>query len=135
MGKNQIRKYQNQFLLLNAFILTPIAFSYGFIPEGTFEVLFGVEMNVSSITIKHFMRTLMGLYLSMVGLWILGSRYEHLRVPALYAQVFFMFGVASGRMLSFLIDGLPFWLLQFFFVSEIILGAIGIYLIRLGSNK
>jgi len=135
MQKQQIIKYQKQFLLLNAFILIPIALFYGFIPEGSFDMLFGVEVNASSRTIKHFMRTLMGLYLSMVILWIIGSRYNDMRLPALYAQVFFMFGVASGRLLSYIFDGWPFWLLQFFFISEIILGTVGIYLIFLGAKK
>jgi len=135
MQKQQIIKYQKQFLLLNAFILIPIAFLYGFLPEGTFQMLFGVEVDVSAMTVKHFMRTLMCLYLSMAILWVLGSLYEYLRTPALYSQVFFMFGVAIGRLLSFTLDGLPIWLFQFFFVSEIILGAVGIYLIFLGAKQ
>jgi len=50
MQKQQIIKYQKQFLLLNAFILIPIALFYGFIPEGSFDMLFGVEVNASHQT-------------------------------------------------------------------------------------
>jgi len=130
MERQKLSRYQQQFLLLNTFILIPIALSYGFIPEGTFDLLFGIEMDVTTTNVKHFMRVIMGLYLSMIGLWILGSRLDSFRIPALYAQVFFMFGVAFGRLISFTLDGMPFWIFISFFVFEILLGTVGVILIR-----
>ena len=49
--------------------------------------------------------------------------------PALVACAVFMLGLAAGRILSFVMDGLPHWLLFVYAALEIVLGliAIGLY--------
>ena len=53
---------------------------------------------------------------------------------ALWSLVVFMFGLAAGRALSFLIDGMPNWLLLTYFVLEIAFGVCGLVLLRRGEN-
>jgi len=54
--------------------------------------------------------------------------------PALVACAVFMLGLAAGRILSFILDGLPHWLLIVYAVLEIVLGAIAVVLCR-GHNS
>ena len=132
---NQVARYQKLFLLSTSVILIPIALSYGFIPEGTFQLLYGIDLEVSDVNLKNILRALMGLYLAMVALWITGAYSIQYRILALYTVTVFMFGVAFGRLISFLLDGLPYWILTFFCLSEIVLGVIGSYLIKLGKHS
>jgi hypothetical protein len=50
-------------------------------------------------------------------------------VPALVSCAVFMLGLAAGRILSFILDGMPHWLLVVYAILEIVLGlgAIAIY--------
>jgi hypothetical protein len=41
-----------------------------------------------------------------------------------------MFGLAAGRALSLLLDGMPHWLLVVYLVLEIGLGAVGAWLLK-----
>jgi hypothetical protein len=131
----QIARYQKLFLLITSVVLIPIALSYGFIPEGTFKLLYGIDLDASDVNLKNILRGLMGLYLAMVALWIIGAFNIRYRITALYALVIFMFGVAFGRLISFIIDGFPYCMLVFFFLSELMLGSIGVHLIVSKNNK
>ena len=76
------------------------------------------------------MRAVMGLYLGMVVFWLLGAFKRPLAGPALAACAVFMLGLAAGRILSFILDGLPHWLLIVYAVLEIVLGLIAVVLYR-----
>ena len=72
----------------------------------------------------------MGLYLAMVLLWIVGATNERYERAAITSEIFFMSGLALGRMLSVLIDGWPHWLLASYIVVEVVLAIAGIALLR-----
>ena len=76
------------------------------------------------------MRAVMGLYLGMVALWLWGAFDRSMTGPALVSCSVFMLGLAAGRMLSFVLDGMPHWLLVVYAVLELILGAMAIALYR-----
>ena len=105
------------FLLVAAAGLTPIALAYGLIPATTVPVLYGVE--IDSVNITHIFRAVMGLYLAMVIFWILGAAREPLRFAALCSVVVFMGGLATGRFLSLLVDGIPVLPLVIYLVLEV----------------
>jgi hypothetical protein len=71
----------------------------------------------------------MGLYFGMVLLWVWGALKKQMTVPALVSCAVFMLGLAAGRILSFILDGMPHWLLVVYAILEIVLGlgAIAIY--------
>ena len=118
------------FLLATAIIFVPVSLTYGFLPEGSLRQLFGINAIVDNVNLKNMMRALMGLYLAMVVFWITGAIDQRYRLAALRSLTVFMFGVAIGRGFSFLLDGWPAWPFIFFFVSEILLGFLGLRLLR-----
>ena len=119
------------FLIFCAVGLVPIALGYGAKPSLTLDALFGIK--VETINLTHIMRAVMGLYLGMVVFWLLGAFRRSFAGPALAACAVFMLGLAAGRVLSFVLDGLPHWLLLVYAVLEIVLGLIAITLFK-GHN-
>jgi len=123
---------ESVFLLVAALGLTPIALSYGLSPATSMSMLF--EIDASPVNSMHIFRAVMGLYLAMVLFWICGARCETLRLPALWSLSIFMLGLAAGRLLSLLVDGIPNPLLSVYLVLELGFGAVGLFLIK-GSSQ
>ncbi|MEP5763896.1 MAG: DUF4345 domain-containing protein [Halieaceae bacterium] len=130
----------NEFVKVRAFLifcavgLVPIALGYGAKPSVTLDALFGITVDTTNLA--HIMRAVMGLYLGMVVFWLYGAWNSSVAGPALAACAVFMLGLAGGRILSFIVDGLPHWLLIVYASLEIVLGLSAIALYRgLNSNK
>ncbi|MFH0270711.1 DUF4345 domain-containing protein [Vibrio jasicida] len=121
-------KIQSIFLLLAAAGLTPIALSYGFSPVDSLSFLFGID--ASSVNVSHIFRAVMGLYLALAMFWVMGAMSIKYRLPALYSLVIFMWGLAMGRLLSLLVDGMPHWLLVVYLFLEFGFGLVGLKMIR-----
>jgi len=121
-------KIRQIFLLIAAIGLTPIAFSYGFMPQKSLHYLF--DVSVSDTNSIHIFRAVMGLYLALVLFWITGSFKVQVRQAALYSLIVFMLGLAAGRILSLVVDGIPHWLLVVYLVLELVFGVLGILLIK-----
>ena len=120
------------FLLAAAVGLLPIALAYGAVPTLTMPTLYGVE--VDSVGAAHILRAVMGLYLGMVVFWVLGAFKTPLRIPALWSLVVFMLGLAVGRGISLVLDGLPSPPLVVYLLLEIGFGAVGLYLLK-GADR
>jgi hypothetical protein len=120
------------FLLISAVGLTPIALSYGVNPQASLKFLFDISLD--KINGTHIFRAIMGLYLALIIFWILGARVEKLTQPALCSLVVFMLGLAGGRTLSLLLDGMPNQLLIVYLVLELIFGAVGIWMLKKWSD-
>jgi uncharacterized MnhB-related membrane protein len=116
------------FLLIVAVGLIPIAMSYGVMPQKSLLFLFDVSIvDTNSV---HIFRAIMGLYLGFALFWILGAFDVRLRQAALYSLVVFMFGLAAGRGLSVIVDGMPHWLLIAYLLIELVIGGIGVFLLK-----
>ena len=102
---------RQMFLLVVAIGLLPIALSYGLIPQKSLSYLF--DITVSDPNSIHIFRAVMGLYLALIIFWLIGA-----------------FGLAAGRILSLIIDGMPHWLLAVYLVLELVFGVLGILLIK-----
>ena len=76
------------------------------------------------------LRAIMGLYFGMIVIWLWGAFSMPMAGPALVCCAVFMLGLAAGRTLSFVLDGMPHWLLVVYAVIEVVLGAIAIVLYR-----
>lgn len=115
------------FLLFCAVGLVPIAMGYGAKPSTSLNALFDITVDTTNLT--HIMRAVMGLYFGMVVIWVWGAFKRQMTVPALVSCAVFMLGLAAGRILSFILDGMPHWLLVVYAILEIVLGlgAIAIY--------
>ena len=116
------------FLIFCAFGLLPIALSYGASPARSLDLLFGIGIETTNAT--HIFRAVMGLYLGMVAIWLLGAFRPSLTAPALVCCAVFMLGLALGRVLSLVTDGVPHWLLVVYLALELVLGVIAVYLYR-----
>jgi hypothetical protein len=128
MSDTLLTKGARVFLVSCAVGLVPIALGYGAKPSGSLDALFGI--GVDTINLTHIMRAIMGLYLAMAALWIWGAFNEQLTSPALVSCAVFMLGLAAGRILSFIVDGMPHWLLFVYAALEVVLGLIAIAIYR-----
>jgi hypothetical protein len=72
----------------------------------------------------------MGLYLGMIVLWVLGAFKASLTRAAVIAEVTFMFGLALGRVVSIIVDGMPSLLLIAYAVLELVMGLWGVLLLK-----
>lgn len=120
-------RLQKSLLLITAIGLVPIALGYGFMPEKTMTLLYGFD--VSNVNLKHIMRAVMGIYFGQIIIWILGSSKPSIRRPAMYCLVVFVLGVAGGRMISFIVDGMSHWSFTVYLILELIIGLFGLKLI------
>lgn len=107
---------QKAFLGVAALGLTPIALGYGAAPGASLPWLFGID--ASAVNLRHIFRAVMGLYLALVVFWVLGAMREDLRIPALWSLIVFMGGLALGRALSLILDGMPHPLLVVYMLLE-----------------
>lgn len=123
-----LEKKQKSLLVIAGVGLIPIALGYGFMPEKTLTPIYGFE--AANINLKHIMRAVMGLYLGQVAIWFLGASISKFRMPAMYCLVVFMLGLAAGRVLSLAVDGVAHWLMIVYLALELIIGLIGVSLIR-----
>jgi len=116
------------FLIFCSVGLVPIALGYGAKPSVSLDVLFGITVDTTNLT--HIMRAVMGLYFGMVVIWVWGAFNKQMATPALVSCAVFMVGLAAGRILSFVLDGMPHWLLIVYAALEIVLGLIAIILCK-----
>ncbi|MCO5212465.1 MAG: DUF4345 domain-containing protein [Caldilinea sp.] len=86
---------------------------------------------MDSTNLANIMRAIMGLYLGMIAIWLWGAFSLPMAGPALVSCAVFMLGLAAGRTLSFVLDGMPHWLLVVYAVIEVVLGTIAILLYRI----
>lgn len=119
---------KRSFLIFCAVGLVPIALGYGAKPSVSLDTLFGIAVDTTNLT--HIMRAVMGLYFGMVVLWLWGAFSRTMTRPALVACAVFMLGLAAGRLLSFVLDGRPHWLLIVYAILEVVLGVAAILLCR-----
>lgn len=132
MDHLKVDKFQKVLLVFVSIGLTPIALSYGIIPGLSLDFLFGIS--VSSVNLEHIMRAVMGLYLAIIILWIIGVYNSQYRTSALISMIAFMYGLAAGRLISMIIDGVPHWLLIVYLILEILFGTLALILVRKGLS-
>lgn len=127
------KKSEKALLIIALLGLIPIALGYGLMPEKTLTPLYG--FSVENVNLTHILRAVMGLYFGQVIIWGLGVIKDEFRRPALYCLVVFMLGLATGRFLSFIVDGIPHLLLVVYFILELIFGFIGLKLVTRRINQ
>ncbi len=93
------------YLLVSAAGLTAVALSYGVAPATILPQL--LDITVEGTDLTHVFRAIMGLYLGMIALWVLGAFRPSLTRVAVIAEIAFMSGLAVGRALSIIVDGMP----------------------------
>jgi len=121
-------KRESFFLVFVAIGVFCVSLGYGFLPNLTMPLLYDIE--VTNTNLLNILRAISGLYIALVIFWILGAYNSNLQLPALRSLTIFMTGIASGRVASILIDGLPSPIFIFYLFLEIIFSFIGYRLIK-----
>ena len=96
---------KNLHLLISTIAITIIALTYGLLPVTTLPLIF--DFKVESTDLKEMFRATMGLYIGMAGLWLTGIVRPFFWKAATISNVFFMTGLAVGRLISLFMDGIP----------------------------
>ena len=105
-----------------------VALSYGVAPAAVLPKV--LDLAIEGTDLTHILRAIMGLYLGMIVLWILGAFRSNFTRAAVIGEVFFMIGLAFGRVLSIVVDGVPSILLIGYTVVEIAMGLWGILILK-----
>lgn len=75
----------------------------------------------------HILRAVMGLYLAILTLWLLGAiRGGSLMRTAIISEIVFMAGLAAGRLIDMLLNGWSSPILIVYTVAELVLASLGI---------
>lgn len=72
----------------------------------------------------------MGLYLANASFWLVAAGKPDLQRPALWVLFLFMVGLAFGRVLSIILDGMPGPILLFYLVAELFFAALAFVSLR-----
>jgi len=115
---------KNLHLILSAIIITIVALAYGLLPNTVLSKLF--SFTVQSTDLKQVFRAAMGLYLGMALLWVIGIFKPVFWRTATIANIFFMGGLAAGRIFGLLTDGIPSIYFSIDLVLELIFAIWGI---------
>ena len=116
------------YLIFSAAGLIVVALSYGVAPAAVLPKMFNLAVEGTDLT--HVFRAISGLYLAMIALWVFGAFRPNLTRSAVIAEVVFMFGLAFGRVVSIVVDGVPSILLIGYTVAEIAMGTLGILILK-----
>jgi hypothetical protein len=128
-----LTKKKNLHLTISAIIITIISLVYGLFPAKVLPRIF--DLTVESNDLKQVFRSMMGLYLAMVILWMIGVFKPIYWRAATITNVFFMLGLAAGRIISLIIDGVPSIPFCIGFALELILGLWGIINLKSISSE
>ncbi len=112
---------ENLHLVISSIIIIPIGLIYGFAPNLLFDV------NLNSVDEHNIFKAIMGLYIAFGLLFILGIFDSKFWNSATIANVFLMFGLAFGRILSLFSDGIPSTIFCVGILGEITLGLFALY--------
>ncbi|WP_405246223.1 DUF4345 domain-containing protein [Cellulophaga sp. Asnod2-G02] len=120
-------KYKNLQLTLSAIVVISVSFVYGGNPSVFLPYVFGFD--VTDIDLKNIFRAIMGLYLAIGCFWIYGIRNKNYWESATLVNILLMGGLALGRLVSTILDGIsPQFMVGF--ILEFIFMLWGIYNLR-----
>ena len=89
---------------MSALVVLGMAFIYGANPNKLLPIFFDFE--VQSTDLKNIFRAIMGLYFGIASYWLFGIlKKSHWR-SATILNIIFMGGLALGRILSSILDGI-----------------------------
>jgi Domain of unknown function (DUF4345) len=103
--KNTIFKSKNTHLAISSLIVIGVGLTYGIAPNTILPFFF--DFKVESADLNNVFRAIMGLYISLGLYWMLAIyKPEHWRNATLTSTLF-MGGLAFGRIISIVLDGIP----------------------------
>ena len=123
---------KNLHLIISSLIVIPVAFGYGIMPEKVLPVF--LDFKVETTDLNNVFRAIMGLYLAFSVLWILGILKSNYWYAATLSNMLFMLGLACGRIVSLLLDGMPSLVFFVGTIGELILALYAFYQLKKIKN-
>ena len=118
---NKFVKPSNLHLTISILIVVIVAFVYGFKPDLWFDV------KLKTIDEVNIYKAIMGIYIAFSSLWFVGIIREKFWQMATISNFLFMLGLAFGRMISLLFDGIPSTIFLLGTIGELTLGFYAFY--------
>ena len=126
-------KLMRFYLLLVTLFIVPIALSYGLAPATTLPQ--SLDIAVPGTDQTHIFRALMCLYLGAAAFWAIAAFTPSWQRTAVIWAIFFVFSLAVGRVISFVVDGQPSALLLIYLGLEIAAGVLGLLILKVADRK
>ncbi len=122
---------KNLHLALSSVVVFGAALLYGSNPSKILPLFF--DFNVDNLELKNIFRAIMGLYIGFAVYWIVGITKSEYWRTATISNVIFMAGLAFGRIVSTILDGIS---IQYSIglVLELIVMVWGIYNLKKESH-
>jgi hypothetical protein len=102
---NNLATVKNLHLIVSVILIIPIALVYGLYPNVCMPILFNFK--VETINLTSVFRAMMGLYIGVSIIWVVGIAKPKFWFSATLTNIFFMGGLSLGRLLSLAWDGVP----------------------------
>jgi len=103
--KNDIYKFKNLHLGLSSLTIIGVGLAYGICPNQILPFFF--DFKVESVDLNNVFRAIMGLYLGLATYWLFGIFKSDYWKNATLICIIFMGGLAFGRIISIIFDGIP----------------------------
>ncbi len=127
-----LSKYRNLHLGISATVVIIAGLLYGLVAEMT--LLYFFDFRVDELELQNIFRAIMGLYFGFAIYWIIGIRKSKYWEAATLSNVIFMGGLATGRLISTILDGVSLqWLIGL--ILEFFMMAWGIYNLRMAKKN
>jgi hypothetical protein len=121
------------YLLMITVGLFPIALSYGVDPANVLPKLLGFPVEAPNET--QIFRALMCLYLGMCVFCALAAFRSQWQHVAMIWAIIFMASLATGRVLSIILDGMPASLLNWYLMVEAAMAGFGLWILARQDPK
>ncbi|MCZ6525899.1 MAG: DUF4345 domain-containing protein [Gammaproteobacteria bacterium] len=116
------------YLIFTSILIIPIALIYGISPVKVLPLV--LEITVEGTDQIHIFRAMMCLYIGMGLFWFMSAFQEDWIAPAVITTIFFAGSLVLGRLLSFIVDGIPSLLLIIYIVLEAIMIPIALFVYK-----
>ena len=123
---------KNLHLIISTLIVVPVAFTYGILPNKILPLF--LDFKVETKDLHNVFRAIMGLYLAFSVFWILGIFKSNYWYAATLSNMLFMLGLACGRIVSLLVDGIPSIVFFVGTIGELILALYAFYQLKKIKN-
>jgi hypothetical protein len=134
MNKNSIEILEKSLLIITPICLALIGCGY-LINTDFYPNTYG--FSAKNLNSEHIYRAIGAMYCSMSLFWFLSLKNKSWRKVVIISILFFMSGLAIGRIISIIFDGIPHTLLLIFLILELIcfIQAWIVYQYKYSENK
>jgi Domain of unknown function (DUF4345) len=124
---------KNGHLILSTTILIPVALGYGIAPKTMLPMLLNIRLE--TVDMLNICRAIMVLYLAISILFLMGIFNKKYWFTATITNIFLMGGLALGRILSLVLDGIPSPIFLWGTLGEMVLAVFAFYQLSKWGEK